>query len=142
MIETSMFEKVKKILIEHEGRKQRTYIDTVGNITAGIGHNLSAHDISNDIIERWFYEDVNFFYEKLSKLSWFNKLNEARQIALIDMAFMGWGNFLGFKDMIKAFEEDNLDKAANEIIDSEYGRKFTKRANDIANIIRTGTYEF
>jgi lysozyme len=135
-----MKQNLKCLLTLHEGRKNRVYLDTRNNITAGIGHNLSAHDIEEDIIERWFEQDSGYFYNRLAEhFYWFKSLNEARQIALVDMCFMGFIALLSFVEMIKCFEKGDFDGAADEILNSDYALELPKRAHDIAHIIKTGS---
>lgn len=130
---------LKEVVTKHEGRKKRAYIDTENNITGGIGHNLSAHDFSDKIIDDWYEEDSEFFYKQLNDtFQWFQYLNQARQIGLIDLAFMGFKSFLSFRKLIAALRVSDFDWAANEILSSKYAKQVGQRAIDIANIIRTG----
>lgn len=131
--------KLKSLLIKHEGDKDRPYLDTFGNITIGIGRNLSGTDLRPDEKELMYKNDVNFLYDYLSKnYLWFLELNEARQIAIIDMAFMGIKKFASFKKMISALSEHNYQLASIECLDSDYARKLINRAHDIARVLLSG----
>lgn len=131
--------KLKSLLIKHEGQKLKLYEDTLGNLTIGIGRNLSDRDIYQSECDLMFDNDVNYFADFLSKnYSFFNELNEARQCALIDMCFMGTKKFQTFKRMLLALAYHDYDRAAIEIMDSRYALQVGQRAIDIANIIRTG----
>src|ERR1700678_2550540 len=123
------------LLIKHEDDKARAYIDTRGNITAGVGHNLTSRDIAEDIRQRWVKEDITEFYTDLCAFDWFPKLCEARQIALIDMSFMGWKSFLGFTDMIACLAKNDFSGAAHEVLRSDYAKEVGSRAQDIADIL-------
>ena len=130
---------LKMLMIDHEGKKEKLYFDTEGHGTIGIGRNVSQVGLRDDEIDLLFKNDSGFFYENLSKsYPWFLELNEARQIAIISMAFMGLQKFKTFKRMIAALDKHDYQMAAIEILDSNYGRKLTRRANHIANIILQG----
>lgn len=131
--------KLKTLLISHEGKESLPYLDTEGKVTIGIGRNLTDVGLREDEIDYMYKNDVDFFYTQLSKIyPWFLELNEARQIALVDMAFMGLKKFATFKKMIAALSMHNYSIAAIELLNSNYARKLQNRANQLANIILTG----
>lgn len=131
--------KLRAFLISHEGYKDKPYVDTTGNITIGIGRNLSGRGVLPTEIDMMFDHDVDYFFNFLSDhFAWFNKLNPARQIALVDMAFMGTKSFLTFEKMINALANQDYYQAAKEILNSEYEKQVGSRAWDIANVIKTG----
>jgi lysozyme len=130
---------LKSLLIKHEGEKLKLYKDTFGNLTIGIGRNLSDREIYQNESDLMFENDVNYFSDFLSKnYPFFDHLNEARQCALIDMCFMGIKKFQTFKRMLQALTEFDYERAALEVMDSRYALQVGQRAIDISNIIRTG----
>lgn len=139
MMTADMLSKTIALLVKHEDDKKRAYIDTLGNITCGVGHNLSARDVADDIRERWVKEDIGEFYNDLcSTFSWYLKLNMPRQIALIDLAFMGFKSFLTFEKMLACLSMGDFQGAALNILNSEYHKQVGQRAVDVANIIQSG----
>lgn len=141
MMTKEFFSRVKQSLIAHEGFENYPYTDTVGKITIGIGYNLSDRGIDNEWINKQFQEDVNYFYGQLCEFPWFHLMNEDRQIILIDMAFMGWKRFLEFKEMISALEKRDYQRAADEMLDSEWAEEVGHRAIVLANGMRKGIYD-
>jgi lysozyme len=134
-----MMQKTIALLIKHEGEKKRAYIDSRGNITAGMGHNLSARDIEQDIIEKWKKDDILEFYTYWhDTFPWYRHLNEARQIALIDFSFIGWQKVLEFKQLIDCLFRNDMTGAAEQILNSSYATQVGARAKDIANILING----
>jgi lysozyme len=134
--------KLRTLLIRHESYKLLPYLDTASppNITIGIGRNLSGRGVLPVEIDMMFDHDVDHFFNFLSeKFDWFNKLNEARQCALVDMCFMGTKSFLEFKEMISCFEKSDFEGAAKEIENSHYETEVHQRAHDLADIIRNGS---
>ena len=140
MMTVDMQAKLKRSLIQHEGIKQFPYMDSVGKITIGIGYNISDRGLSEEWINQQFSEDVDYFYYKLTSFPWFQQLTPDRQIALIDMAFMGWKKFLTFNKMIKAIEQNDYHQAASEMLNSKWAAQVGERANTLANVMRTGIY--
>lgn len=130
--------KLRALLIDHEGKSNFPYVDTVGKITVGIGYNLSDRGLSDDWVDNQFESDVNYFYSQLFQFEWFKNLNEARQIALIDMCFMGVKKFLSFKKMIAALEKNDYQSAALEMLNSKWAGQVGRRATDLARIMREG----
>ena len=132
--------KLKRSLILHEGLERLPYIDTVGKITIGIGYNLTDRGLSDDWINQQFSDDVDYFYNKLIAFPWFKHLTQDRQIALIDMAFMGWKKFLTFNKMIKALQQGDYETAAFEMLNSKWAQQVGDRAKTLANVINDGVY--
>ena len=68
-------------------------------------------------------------------------LNQVRREALIEMAFnMGAGNLARFKRMINALMAEDYEAAATQALDSKWADQVGKRADRIAERIRTGEY--
>lgn len=140
MMTSDQLVKLKRSLILHEGHKNFPYTDSVGKLTIGIGYNLTDRGLSDDWVTAQYNADVTYFYNQLSELSFWKKLNPDRQIVLLDMAFMGWKKFLGFKKMLAALEIGDYNKAADEMLNSLWADQVKGRAVDLANAMRTGIY--
>ena len=138
MLTTEFRAKLKLLVIKHEGRKNYPYTDTVGKITIGIGYNITDRGLSDEWIDDEYDKDSSYFYYKLyEEFPFFKDLSANRQIALIDMSFMGYQKIKGFKKMWAALEIRDYDRAADEMIDSKWAKQEPNRANDLANIIKT-----
>lgn len=136
-----MSAKLKRSVVNHEGRKKFPYPDTLGNITLGIGYNLTARGITDEWIDNQYSEDAEFFYLSLSQYPWFNNLNEDRKIVLLDMCFMGLKKFLTFEKMIEALKESDFMTAAHEMINSKWAEQVKDRAFVLAVAMRKGVYD-
>ena len=132
--------KLKQLLIKHEGYRTTGYLDNRGNITAGIGHNLSCNEISPDIIARWYDDDITYIHDKLLlQFQWFDSLDNVRKIAVLDLAFnVGFKNFCEFYKMISEIENKDYAAAAYELLDSDYAKQVPERAADLATILQKG----
>ncbi len=135
-----MSAKLKRSVVNHEGRKKFPYLDTLGNITLGIGYNLSARGICDEWIDNQFGEDAEFFYMTLMQNAWFQKLNQDRKIVLIDMCFMGVKKFMTFKKMIEALKKNDFELAADEMLNSDWAAQVKERAVVLAKAMREGVY--
>ena len=132
--------KLKQLLVKHESYKQFPYTDITGHLSIGIGRNLSDRGISTSEAFYLLDEDIMYFTGKLNHfLKFFSKLDENRQIALIDMCFnVGVQGFLNFTQMILALEAHDYPRAANEMLNSKWAEQVGDRAIALANIVRTG----
>lgn len=135
-----MKSKLRHLLIIHEGYKQTLYHDSKGIPTIGIGRNLESRGVLPTEIDMMCDHDMQYFYDQLdSHFPWFAQLTEPRQIALVDMCFMGFKKFLTFEKMIGYLAKHDYNNAAMELLDSEYGRSETmQRAITLASIIKLG----
>lgn len=135
-----MMSAAKQLLIKHEGYEKYPYTDTVGKITIGVGYNLTDRGLSDYWINAQLENDITYFYNFLNTtFGWFKSLNDPRQIALVDMCFMGAKNFITFKKMLAALAEKNYYLAAKEMLDSKWAKQVGNRAQELAEMIKTGT---
>lgn len=135
-----MLLKLKRSLVLHEGKNNFPYTDTVGKLTIGIGYNLTDRGLPDEWINHQFQQDVDYFYHQLLAFPWFEHLTLDRQIALIDMAFMGWKKFLTFNKILDAISKNDFKKAAFEMLNSKWAEQVKGRAATLAQAILTGVY--
>ena len=127
------------MLIRHEGLRLKPYTDTVGKLTIGVGRNLTDVGISKQEAMYLLHDDIQKVQEQLAEQSWFSGLNEARQMAITDMAFnLGLQGLLGFKKAIAALQAGDFASAASEMLNSKWAEQVGARARELANIVRTG----
>jgi len=133
-------QKLKGLLTHDESYRQFPYTDTTGHLTIGIGRNLVDRGISLTEALYLLDDDISYFHNKLSYyLPFFSSLNEARQIALVNMCFtLGIQGFLNFTQTILALEAADYERAASEMLDSKWAIQIGERANRLALIISKG----
>src|SRR5579864_5648533 len=114
-------QKLRQMLLNDEAYKQFPYIDTTGHTTVGIGRNLTDRGISLDEALVLLDDDIIYFTNKLDHLlSFFGRLSDQRKLVCINLCFnLGLHGFLGFHKMLDAFERNNYEEVANEIINSK-----------------------
>ena len=132
-------ERIEEQIRLHEGESLTPYVDTVGKITIGVGHNLSDRGISSKVSRLMLQEDLDEAITDLATFPWFGTLNAVRQRALIDLRFnLGYARFRTFKQMLKAFEMGDHKRAAMEMLHSKWAAQVGARATKLARMVETG----
>ena len=126
-------------LIEyHEGRRSHPYTDTTGNLTIGVGRNLTGRGLSPDEIDLLFANDMAMARAALGAFvpGW-TAPSAAVQAALLSMAFnLGQTRLSGFTRLRAALLSGDYTAAANEALASRWARQTGQRAEEIAGILR------
>ncbi|MDE2097346.1 MAG: glycoside hydrolase family protein [Patescibacteria group bacterium] len=123
-----------------EGRRAKPYLDTVGKVTIGIGHNLTDKGIPDTMIEDLFKLDISEALAGAETLPVYDKLDPIRQTVLVDMVFnMGLDEVKQFVNTLAAINRRDYEAAANNMLNSEWARQVGSRAVELANIMRTGS---
>lgn len=131
---------VYSLLRYHEGVRYVSYPDSRGNPTIGIGHKLTT-PLTDTAVNQILHDDVNHTLVELQRLTWFQKLDNVRAMAIVDMAFdMGVEGVLGFEAMIRAIAHENWVGAHDEVINSKWITEVGKRASDVATMLLTGLW--
>ena len=146
-------------LKRHEGLRLQPYFCSKGKLTIGIGRCIDTNPFTVaelKVIGDWrrgitremaYYllrNDIKrVIKECKNSIPFFDKLDDERQYALIDMTFqLGIYGVTRFKKMLSALAVGNYKEAARQCLDSKYARDDTpSRAKRIANIIETGRWE-
>jgi lysozyme len=130
-------------LIRDEGLRNFPYRDTTGNLTIGVGRNLSTAGISNDEATMMLQNDVIRVTTELTQaFPWFPDLDSVRQGVLINMAFnMGPGGLSGFHDFLTCVEAEDWQGASTAMLDSLWARQVGARAERLAAQITTGVWQ-
>ncbi len=134
-----MRSQLKTLIVKHEGYRNFPYLDTLGHVTIGVGYNLSDRGLPDSWINEQLQDDMDYFYKELNtNFPWFERLNDARQMALVNMCFMGFKKFLSFKKMLAALGKQDYHRAAQELLDSRYAEQVGTRAKELAFILQYG----
>jgi lysozyme len=134
-----MLDKLIAKIEREEGYSPSMYKCPADYWTIGAGINLEKQHIPKHVADAWLESIVTPLIETLSGYSWFNSLNQARQIVIADMAYqMGLAGLLQFQNMIQAIMDNDYEKAAEEMLDSRWARQTPNRANRNAQAMRDG----
>lgn len=141
---------------QEEGFRPSIYTDpSKGNKAIGYGFNVDDPGVkkllpkevlngqrelstkeSDRIFAGMFNKAKNNAIQYVGNRAW-NALNIKQQKALTDMSYnMGIDRLNGFKKMKIAIQSGKYDKAADEVVDSDYGRELPGRAHRNAQLIK------
>lgn len=131
-----------KMLEQDEGFKPKPYRCSAGKLTIGYGRNLEDKGLSREEASYLLHEDIRDAIKFLDQqLPWWKSLDgEARQEALVNMAFNLGGRLLGFKKMLAALKSKDYGRAADEALDSKWAGQVGQRAQRIARAFREGVW--
>lgn len=138
------FNRMAEQLILHEGLKLKSYLDTEGNWTVGVGYNISGRGVDffqatigrtlDDPIERLKVtreESLKVLHADMKRVHHvipvhfpeYAGLDEIRQRVVLDMAFNMGFSALGFKNTKAAVIARDWSKAAKELYKSKWARQ-------------------
>ena len=139
-------DRLKASVKQHEGYRNKVYLDTLGKRTVGVGH-LCVEDFWEDDKEY----DEKFLMEILQKdlqqairgaRSLMEKhdcadIDEQAEEILIEMVFqLGKNGVSKFKNMWKALAELNYVGASYEMLDSRWAKQTPNRAKAMAKTMK------
>lgn len=129
-------------LIEHEGMELMPYRCTAEKLTIGVGRNIEDRGISEDEARYLLANDIAIVEEEILKRQpMVATLDSVRQRVLVDMAFnLGMPTLMKFQNMWDAIEEEDWDEAAAQMLDSRWARQVGRRAERLADAMRTGDW--
>ncbi len=136
-----MNEKWRQYTRRYEGLSVLPYQCPTGHMTIGYGHNLE-NGISKEAADFILQQDMTAAQTGVCKqFGWWKKLNEVRQFVLVDMCFnMGLAKLCTFKKMLSAIQRGDYTAAANEMLSSRWAGQVGHRANELAQMMKTGEY--
>lgn len=126
-------------LVLHEGKRARAYMDHLGNVTVGVGRNLTGKGLSGDEQLYLLANDIDECVADLATFPWFTRLDPVRQRVVLDMRFnLGPARFRTFKRMRRALEAGEYRLAANAMRNSWWARQVKTRADRLIEMMRSG----
>lgn len=131
-------------LIDHEGLKHYAYTDSFGNITIGVGRNLSKNSqgLSTEEIIILLNNDILRCRNQLSNFEWYSSCDPIRQDVLTELCFnVGYSGFMKFKNLISNVTQKNWNDSSQDLLASSWANQVGEvRSKDMANRLRTGMY--
>ncbi len=144
-------------LTQDEGLRLLPYVDTTGNLTIGVGHNLDAcpltseevehigHDarskpISNEQAMYLLAADIRRLSLDLDRrMAWWKLLDEPRRRVLLNMAFnLGITRLLNFTETLRWMQQGHYSAAATCMLNSVWATQVGERAERLAKRMRSG----
>ena len=123
-----------------EGWRQYVYKDSEGYFSIGYGFLVDASKgggLPKHIGEQWLlYAASTRWYALCSKITWILDKPEHVQRAVANLCYQcGVNGVLKFKKMLAALEADDMETAEREAYDSQWARKFPRRAKRVINLM-------
>ena len=142
-------DRLKDSVKQHEGYRNKVYLDTLGKRTVGVGH-LCVEDFWEDdkeysekflleILEKDLGQAIIGARALLMEHDCID-LNEKAEEILIEMVFqLGKTGVSKFRKMWDALSEKNYIGASFEMLDSRWAKQTPNRAKDMAQIMKAIT---
>ena len=130
-------------LKDFEGLELKAYQCTAGKTTIGLGRNLDDYGITEEEAYYLAKNNINELEDELDRaIPWWRQLDDARQRALINLAYnVGTTTLLKFKKTLQYLEDGSYEEAAKEVLDSRWADQVGRRAIFISNVFLTGEEE-
>lgn len=138
-------------LIRDEGEKLYVYRDSLGILTAGVGHNCESHNeglelgqiISKEQSDTWLQQDIETATASLiHALPWVLQLDEVRRAVLVNMSFnMGVHSLTTFTHTLQAIQSGQYTTAAVLMLQSKWATQVGARANRLSTQMSTGIWQ-
>lgn len=140
-----ILERLKRQLEIDEGKVLTVYVDSLGNLTGGIGHKILPEDglkegdkITETQCADWLIDDIAIAIIdcKVIFTNWDDYNSEVQEV-LVNMLFnLGRTNFLTFKKFILAVYQEDWMTASKEGLDSRWAKQVGKRAQRLMQRLR------
>ena len=126
-----MYDKVKEMLVRHEGTMCTLYQCTEDKWTIGVGRNLSDRGITEEEAMYLLDNDIKRVIGQLDQY-WtvWRSFPEKAQLCCVDMSFqMGIKGFMGFRRTRALMEMGMWLQASEELLDSRYHVQLPNRSS-------------
>ena len=139
-------DRLKDSVKQHEGYRNKVYLDTLGKRTVGVGH-LCVEDFWEDdkeysekflleILEKDLSEAIKGANDLMAEHGCMD-INEKAHEILIEMVFqLGKTGVSKFKNMWKVLSELNYVGASYEMLDSRWAKQTPNRAKAMAKTMK------
>tara|TARA_R110000868_G_scaffold3596_1_gene22679 strand:- start:1098 stop:1547 length:450 start_codon:yes stop_codon:yes gene_type:complete len=146
------FEKLKEQLSIDEGNLLVAYLDTMGILSVGRGHNCAVKPvpgvlkpgdkITEEISSELFRVDIQESIDQLDRhLPWWRLLDDVRQNVLANMCFnMGINTLKQFRNTLQFIQSGSYGMAADGMMQSLWARQVGDRAKRLSKMMRTGEW--
>lgn len=141
---------LKRQLTRHEGRRRDVYDDATGhtlrrkqilqgNLTTGIGWNLSARGLPDLVIDSLYLLCVQEVFAHLDQaLPWWRGESPVRQRVLIDLGFnLGVAKLLTFHDTLDHWRNGEYAAAAGHLRRTPWFQQTKTRAETLTRMLET-----
>ena len=142
-----MIEQLTAQLRRDEGTRATAYKDSMGWLTIGVGRLIDSRKpgagLRPDEIDYLLRNDIADRVAALQRaLPWFEKLDQARQGVLINMAFqLGTDGLLAFRQTLALVRDGKYAEAAEQMLKSKWAEQTPARAKRLSEQMKTGEWK-
>ena len=123
----------------HEGFVEHVYDDSLGIPTIGYGFAIKDLVLEEDLCDEILLRKLRILGKSvMGKFPFFDSLPSDCKTVLMEMCYqLGVTGVSKFKKALKAMEDGDWEKAADEMLDSKWAKQTPNRAKEMSNIIRS-----
>ena len=123
----------------HEGFVEHVYDDSLGIPTIGYGFAIKDLILEEDLCDEILLRKLHILGRSvMGKFPFFDSLPSECKSVLMEMCYqLGVTGVSKFKKALKAMEDGDWEKAADEMLDSKWAKQTPNRAKEMSNIIRS-----
>ena len=123
----------------HEGFVEHVYDDSLGIPTIGYGFAIKDLVLEEDLCDEILLRKLRILGRSvMSKFPFFDSLPSDCKTVLMEMCYqLGVTGVSKFKKALKAMEDGDWEKAADEMLDSKWAKQTPNRAKEMSDIIRS-----
>ena len=123
----------------HEGFVGHVYDDSLGIPTIGYGFAIKDLVLEEDLCDEILLRKLRILGRSvMSKFPFFDSLPSDCKTVLMEMCYqLGVTGVSKFKKALKAMEDGDWEKAADEMLDSKWAKQTPNRAKEMSDIIRS-----
>ena len=123
----------------HEGFVEHVYDDSLGIPTIGYGFAIKDLVLEEDLCDEILLRKLRILGRSvMSKFPFFDSLPSDCKTVLMEMCYqLGVTGVSKFKKALKAMEDGDWEKAADEMLDSKWAKQTPNRAKEMSNIVRS-----
>lgn len=135
-------ERLRALLVKHEGLSLKPYRCPAGKLTIGVGRNLDDVGISPKEAMILLTNDIVRVYEECRvAFPWFAELTDVRKMVIMDMTVnLGLTKLRKFTRMLSAMGFGRYEMAAVHMLDSTWAQQVGERARRLAMMMKTGEF--
>ena len=130
-----LLESIKK----HEGFVEHVYDDSLGIPTIGYGFAIKDLVLEEDLCDEILLRKLRILGKSvIGKFPFFDSLPSDCKTVLMEMCYqLGVTGVSKFKKALRAMEDGDWEKAADEMLDSKWAKQTPNRAKELSDIVRS-----
>ena len=123
----------------HEGFVEHVYDDSLGIPTIGYGFAIKDLVLEEDLCDEILLRKLRILGKSvIGKFPFFDSLPSDCKTVLMEMCYqLGVTGVSKFKKALKAMEDGDWEKAADEMLDSKLAKQTPNRAKELSDIVRS-----